>query len=101
MISYGSNDPAVQEARDRMAAEGIETNYMRLRALPINQDVIDFVKKHERVYVIENNFDGQMWQILRIEIPGDTSNMVSLALGDTLPMTARWIHTRILQEESK
>ena len=63
--------------------------------------VIDFVKQHERVYVIENNFDGQMWQILRMEIPGDTSNMVSLSLGDTLPMTARWIHTRIFQEESK
>ncbi len=101
LISYGSNDPAVQEARDRMAADGVETNYMRLRALPINQDVIDFVKKHERVYVIENNFDGQLWQILRIEVPGDTSNMVSLSLGDTLPMTARWVHTRIFQEENK
>ncbi len=101
IISYGSNDPAIEEARDKMAADGLETNYLRLRALPISQDVIDFVKKHERVYVIENNFDGQMWQILRIEIPGDTSNMVRLSLGDTLPMTARWIHTRIFQEESK
>ncbi len=101
IISYGSNDPAIVEARDRMAAEGVETNYLRLRALPINQDVIDFVKKHERVYVVENNFDGQMWQILRMEIPGDTSNLVSLPLGDTLPMTARWVHTRIFQEENK
>jgi len=101
IISYGSNDPAITEARDKMAADGVETNYLRLRALPINQDVIDFVKKHERVYVIENNFDGQMWQILRTEIPGDTSNMVSLSLGDTLPMTARWVHTRIFQEENK
>jgi 2-oxoglutarate/2-oxoacid ferredoxin oxidoreductase subunit alpha len=101
LISYGTNDPAVQEARDRMAADGIETNYMRLRALPTNQDVVDFIKKHERVYVIENNFDGQLWQILRVEIPGDTSNMISLPLGDTLPMTARWIHTRILEHENR
>ena len=101
IISYGSNDPAIEEARDKMAADGVETNYLRLRALPITQDVIDFVKKHERVYVIENNFDGQMWQILRMEIPGDTSNMVSLSLGDTLPMTAYWIHSRIFQAESK
>ena len=101
IISYGSNDPAVQEARDRMAVDGIETNYMRLRALPINQDVIDFVKQHERVYVVENNFDGQMWQILRMEIPGDTSNLISLPLGDTLPMTARWVHTRIFEAENK
>jgi 2-oxoglutarate ferredoxin oxidoreductase subunit alpha len=101
IISYGSNDPAVQEARDHMAADGVETNYMRIRALPINQDVIDFVQKHDRVYVIENNYDGQMHQILRIEVPGDTSNMVSLSLGDTLPMTARWIHTQIFKQENK
>ena len=101
IISYGSNDVAVAEARDRMAADGVQTNYMRIRALPFNDEVFDFVKKHDRVYVVENNFDGQMWQILRIEVPGDTSNMVSLALGDTLPMTARWIHTRIFQEENK
>lgn len=101
IISYGSNDDAVQEARDRMANDGLNTNYMRIRALPFNDEVIDFVKKHDRVYVVENNFDGQMWQILRIEVPGDTSNMISLALGDTLPMTARWVHTRIFQEESK
>jgi 2-oxoglutarate ferredoxin oxidoreductase subunit alpha len=101
IISYGSNDVAIAEARDRMAADGMETNYLRIRALPLSEEVYDFVKKHERVYVVENNFDGQMWQILRIEVPGDTSNMVSLALGDTLPMTARWIHTRIFEEESK
>jgi 2-oxoglutarate ferredoxin oxidoreductase subunit alpha len=100
IISYGSNDAAIQEARDRMAADGLETNYMRIRALPFNDQVADFVKKHDRVYVVENNFDGQMWQILRIEVPGDTSNMISLALGDTLPMTARWVHTRIFQEEN-
>ncbi len=101
IISYGSNDPAIREARDRMALDGIETNYMRVRALPLAQEVYDFVKKHDRVYVVENNFDGQMWQILRTEVPGDASNLISLALGDTLPMTARWVHTRIFQEEQK
>ncbi len=101
IISYGSNDPAIREARDRMALNGIETNYMRIRALPLAQEVYDFVKQHERVYVVENNFDGQMWQILRTEVPGDASNLISLALGDTLPMTARWVHTRIFQEEQK
>ena len=101
IISYGSNHAAIEEARDRMAVDGVETNYMRVRALPFNDEVFDFVKKHERIYIIENNFDGQMWQILRIETPGDTSHMVSLALGDTLPMTARWVHTRIFQEENR
>ncbi len=101
LISYGTNDPAVQEARDRMAAQGLQTNYMRLRALPLTAEALDFINQHDRIYVIENNFDGQMWQILRMEVPGDTSKLVRVSLGDTLPMTARWVHTRILQEESK
>ncbi len=101
IISYGSNDPAIREARDRMASEGIETNYLRVRALPLAESVYDFCKKHDRVYVVENNFDGQLWQILRTEVPGDASNLIKLALGDTLPMTARWVHSRIFQEEQK
>ena len=99
LISYGSNDPAVVEARDLLAQQGIETNYLRIRALPLAHEVIDFALKHERVYVIENNFDGQMAQILRMEIAQDTTHMVSLPLGDTLPMTAQWIIDQIHQHE--
>lgn len=101
LISYGSNDPAVQEARDRLAEAGIETNYMRIRALPTTQAVHDFVLNHERVYVIENNFDGQMFQVLRIETPEDTTHMRSLALGDGLPMTPRWVYDSVKQYEDK
>ncbi|GIL12063.1 MAG: pyruvate ferredoxin oxidoreductase [Chloroflexota bacterium] len=101
IISYGSNDPAVGEARDRLAAEGIETNYLRLRALPLSPEVRDFVMNHERVYVIENNFDGQLCQVLRIEVPEDTTHMRSLALGDGLPMTPKWIYENVKRYEDK
>ncbi|MDZ4769303.1 MAG: 2-oxoacid:acceptor oxidoreductase subunit alpha [Chloroflexota bacterium] len=99
IISYGTNDPAVLEARDHMAASGIETNYLRVRALPLNQEVWDFIDQHDRVYVVENNFDGQLWQILRMESPFAQSNLIALALGDTLPMTARWLHGKIVEHE--
>ena len=36
IISVGSNHPAIIEARDLLRAAGIESSYMRLRALPIN-----------------------------------------------------------------
>ena len=101
IISYGSNDPAVEEARDLLAAEGIHTNYLRVRALPLTQEVIDFALRHQRVYVVENNFDGQMHQILRMEIAQDTTHMISLALGDTLPMTAQWILAQITRLEQQ
>ncbi len=91
ILSYGSNDPAIVEARDILKAQGIETNYMRVRALPLAHSVMDFVRQHEHVYVIENNFDGQMAQLIRMETSEATSHMVSLPLGDGLPMTAEWV----------
>jgi len=99
IISYGSNDPAIKEGQDRLAKDGINTNYLRLRALPINADVREFILSHDRVYVVENNFDGQMAQLLRTEIAEDLTHMKSLALGDGLPMTPRWVHENILKME--
>ena len=101
IITFGSNDPAVQEARDRLSADGIETNCLRVRALPLRQNVIDFVLNHERVYVVENNFDGQLAQLLTMEIRQDTTHVVSLASGDGLPMSPRFVHENILREERK
>ena len=101
IISFGSNDPAVQEARDRLSKDGIETNYLRIRALPLNQAVMDFVQNHKRVYVVENNFDGQMAQLIYLEMRSDTRHVTSLPLGDGLPMTPRFVHENILREERK
>ena len=101
IISYGSNDPAILEARDRFAAAGIEVDYMRVRALPLAQSVHDFIHSHEHVYVIENNFDGQMSQIIRMETSKSTEHMVSLPLGDGLPMTADWVYEKISSNEGK
>ena len=58
------------EARDRLRAEGIDTDYLRLRALPMNGVTRDFIEQHDRVYVVENNTDGQMAKLVRMEYPG-------------------------------
>ncbi len=99
IISYGSNDSAIEEGRDLLAADGIATDYLRVRALPLSQSVYDFALNHEQVYVIENNFDGQLSEILRMEIIDDTRHMIPLPLGDTLPMSAQWVHAQILRHE--
>ena len=99
IVSYGSNDEAIEEARALLAAQGIATDYLRIRALPLAHSVYDFIRNHEHVYVIENNFDGQMAEILRMEMVEDTTHMTPLPLGDTLPMTAQWIITEVLRHE--
>lgn len=101
IITFGTNEPAIVEARDSLKAQGIETNYLRVRALPLLETVKDFVFKHDTVYVIENNYDGQLNQIMRIEYPEDMTHVHSLALGDGLPMTARWIVESIVAKEGK
>lgn len=99
LISYGSNDPAVREVRDMLAAQGIQTAYLRLRALPLTSEVEAFVTRYDRIYVIENNFDGQMHQILRMDLAEKSAHLYSLPLGDGLPMTPQWIYDQIMQQE--
>jgi 2-oxoglutarate ferredoxin oxidoreductase subunit alpha len=99
VIAFGSTDPAMREARDRMADEGFLTDYLRLRALPINGEVRDFIRNHERVYVVEMNRDGQMHQILSLEMPEKAVDLVSVTKNDGLPLTARWVVNAIMAEE--
>ncbi|MCB9430547.1 MAG: 2-oxoacid:acceptor oxidoreductase subunit alpha [Ardenticatenaceae bacterium] len=100
IIAYGTTCYAIDEARDRLAANGLATDFMRLRALPVNDSVKDFVANHDRVYVIELNRDGQMHNILQTEMPAMATKLVSLAHLDGMPLTARWVVEAIEAAES-
>ncbi len=91
IISLGSNHPPIVEARDLLRAQGIETSYMRLRALPINDTVRAFMHSYEQVFVVENNYDGQLHQILLSEEPLCSGGLVSVARCNGLSLTANWI----------
>ena len=97
ILSMGSNHPAVVEARSRLLDQGIPTSYLRLRALPINGEVRTFVERYDKVFVVENNRDGQLYEILLTELPGLSTRLVSAAKCDGLPPSARWITEQITQ----
>jgi 2-oxoglutarate ferredoxin oxidoreductase subunit alpha len=99
IISYGTNDPAIQEARDRLAKTGVKTSYLRIRALPLEDTLIEFIKKHPRVYVVENNYDGQMHSLIQLHAPEYAMRVISLAKCDGLPLSARWITEAIMEQE--
>lgn len=101
IIAYGTTRFAVEEARDRLAADGMKTSFMRLRALPINDDVKEFVRRHDRLYVVELNRDGQMHTILRTEMPEIATKLISLAHLDGMPLTAHWIVEALQEKEQK
>jgi 2-oxoglutarate ferredoxin oxidoreductase subunit alpha len=89
IISLGSTLPAIVEARAKLSAGGLHTDFMRLRALPTNGEVRDFVSRHERNYVVEMNRDGQIFQILSLDLPDLVGKLVSVAHMDGMPLTAR------------
>ncbi len=101
LIGFGTTDEAIREAQDQLAAAGIPADYLRVRGIPFAQAVYDFIRAHERVYVVELNRDGQLHQLLTINLPQEATKMVSVAHLDGLPMTARWVREQIMDREAK
>jgi 2-oxoglutarate ferredoxin oxidoreductase subunit alpha len=91
LIAFGSTDPVVEEARERLLEEGLPTDYMRLRAIPFSKEVERFIQGHERLYVVEMNHDGQMRMLLQLEYPDRATKIHSLRHNDGIPMTAKWL----------
>ncbi|MCB8983773.1 MAG: 2-oxoacid:acceptor oxidoreductase subunit alpha [Ardenticatenaceae bacterium] len=101
IIAFGTTQYAIEEARDRLAKTGVQTSFMRLRALPIDDEVRDFIARYERVYVVELNRDGQLHKILQTEVPDKATRLVSLAHLDGMPLTARWVVEAVEAAESQ
>jgi 2-oxoglutarate ferredoxin oxidoreductase subunit alpha len=101
IIAYGTTRYAIDEARDRLAAQGIKTSFLRIRALPVNGDVRQFVEQFDHVYVIEMNRDGQMHQILQTEMPEFATRLRSIAHMDGMPLTARWVVDQLQEREGR
>jgi len=99
LIAFGSTDAAVKEALDYLEEDGVKLNYMRLRALPPAPEVLDFIGEQEKIYVLENNRDGQMHSILSLAFPEKAVDLISLTHIDGLPLNPEWIRESILQEE--
>ena len=100
IIAYGTTHHAVVEARDILDHLGIATDYMRLRALPFSSDVAAFIARHERVYVIEQNRDGQVYGLLRTELPDHLiSRIHSIRHYNGVPIDAHAIVDPLLQAE--
>ena len=82
-----------------LASKGIKTSYLRMRALPTTREQREFTGRYQRVYVVENNLDGQMRRILLSEEPEHATRFRSISKCDGLPLTGRWIAQSILEQE--
>lgn len=92
LIAYGTTHHAVVEARDILRDDGLALDYLRVRALPLSPDVAAFVERHERIYVVEQNRDGQLYGIMRTELPPHLiSRLHSIRHYDGVPIDAHAI----------
>jgi 2-oxoglutarate ferredoxin oxidoreductase subunit alpha len=93
---------AVDEARVLLEKEtGRKTNFLRLRALPVTDEVKEFVQQQDKVYIVEMNRDGQLYQQLLLFMPELASRLVSVAYSDGLPPAAKRVVKEILAKENK
>lgn len=88
IIHYGSTKFAVDEARDILAADGIATREMRVRSVPLHDEVVDFVNSCKVVYVAEQNRDGQLADLIRLKTPGSAGKIKKALYYAGMPMAA-------------
>ncbi|HZZ66251.1 MAG TPA: 2-oxoacid:acceptor oxidoreductase subunit alpha [Candidatus Baltobacteraceae bacterium] len=100
IIAFGTTHHAVVEARDQLRGSQLNTDYLRIRALPLSQGVVDFIERHECIYVVEQNRDGQMYSILRSELPAHLVERVhSVRHYNGVPIDAYAIAGPLLSEQ--
>jgi 2-oxoglutarate ferredoxin oxidoreductase subunit alpha len=103
ILAYGTSHWGIIESRDQLRNEyNIETDYLRLRAYPFTREVHDFIEKHDRVYVVEQNRDAQMLSLLKLDIrPELVTRLRSIAHIHGLPLDARSVTDELTSMEGK
>ena len=101
IIAFGSSHWAVEESRDQLREElGLKTSYLRLRAYPFTPEVDEFIRAHERIYVVEQNRDAQMRSLLLMDGEAEHAPRLKSVLHyNGLPIDARSITDEILKQE--
>ena len=98
IIYMGSMENTIQEIDDMIEETGLKVSQCRIRAMPIHPDVEGFIERHERVIVLEINRDGQLYGVLRKELPNDLASRISsVAYSDGMPPRARIYADMILE----
>ena len=103
IIAYGSSHWAIVESRDQLRKEyDLETDYLRLRAYPFAREIHHFIERHERVYVVEQNRDGQMRDLLKLDLDARlVSKLRSVRHYNGLPIDARSVTDEIILQEGR
>jgi 2-oxoglutarate ferredoxin oxidoreductase subunit alpha len=103
LLCCGTSKYAMEESRDQLASEhGLETSGLRVLAYPFGASVKEFIDGHERVYVIDQNRDGQLLSLLKLELDaGRVAKLRSVRYYGGLPLDARTVTDSIAKQEGR
>ncbi|MDA2924585.1 2-oxoacid:acceptor oxidoreductase subunit alpha [Acidobacteria bacterium AH-259-L09] len=97
VIAYGSTDVAMRECQEQLRNQyGIAINYLRIRALPLAEDVKEFVSRCKRAYVVEQNRDGQIGDLIKLEVENDQGKIRKVLHYKGIPIDARFITDQVV-----
>jgi len=88
LVSFGSCDGAVREALATLRQQGVAADYLRIRAFPFGQEVEQFLREHETIFVVEQNRDAQLRALLTLETGVEKRKLRSILHYNGLPMSA-------------
>jgi len=102
-VAVGTSDYAVRESCDQLKNEyEIDASYLRLKAFPFTEQLTGFIRRHDRVYVVDQNRDAQLLGLMRLEFdPELIARLRSVRYYGGLPLDARTITDEIVRQEGK
>ena len=100
VIHYGSTGPAMTEALEVLEGRGLHVDALRVRGFPFDDSVIEFIERHDTVFVVEQNRDAQLRTLLINEGAIDPAKLMPVLHYDGTPITARFIVSAISEKLS-
>lgn len=101
ILTIGSCDGAVKEALSDLKNLNVGLNCCRVKAFPFTKAVKDFIDKHDRIYVVEQNRDAQLRSLLILDVDADPDKLVSMLHYNGMPLSSSFVVQQVLKEVSK
>ncbi|MDZ4708480.1 MAG: 2-oxoacid:acceptor oxidoreductase subunit alpha [Saprospiraceae bacterium] len=96
LLYFGTSTWSAIEAAEMLNMEGLHFDLGRIKSFPFQDTLNDFIKDHEKVFVVEQNRDGQMRSLLINELNIDPAKLIAVLNYDGLPITAQYIYDKIM-----
>ncbi|MBK8747213.1 MAG: 2-oxoacid:acceptor oxidoreductase subunit alpha [Saprospiraceae bacterium] len=95
ILYFGTTIYSAEEALDILKEHDLHYNWIRIKSFPFGPEVIDFINRHEEIFVIEQNRDAQMRSLLINELEVAPSKLKKVLNYDGMAITAEQISMSI------